>query len=317
MVDITNIIAEENRNGLSDFEKMVAKWLTYDYYCPSIKAEVIWDMLLSEFIPDILAYATSQMENATTPASSENLFYILAKEFPIKKKRTKDTETKESLLSPKADYLVAYNGNIKKIFIVELKTTLASEDSEQLDNYLNSNVKDMFEHYKNIITSTVNDSSYDKEPLKWESSKKYVSQITYMYNQFITKSGEQAEVNVNARGEKADEVNADFIERLSKCYGDENRPEIYYLYVMREKDSCEFSIRVQDKRSDNKNKEVVIYRSGSVNNLSNKLKADSERGKKEINKYEAWKRLTVMLDAISNYKKDFNDKKKYLVKADK
>jgi hypothetical protein len=65
---------------------------------------------------------------------------------------------------------------------------------------------------------------------------------------------------------------------------------------------------------------VVIYNSGGVDNLSNKLKVNSERGdgnKKEINKLEAWKRLTVMLDAISNYNKDFNDKKKYLEKADK
>jgi hypothetical protein len=58
----------------------------------------------------------------------------------------------------------------------------------------------------------------------------------------------------------------------------------------------------------------LIYRSRDDDKLSKILE---QAGNQEINKLEAWKRLTVMLDAISNYKKDFNDKKKYLVKADK
>ena len=31
---------------MTEFEKMVQKWVVKDYFNPSIKAEVIWDMLL-------------------------------------------------------------------------------------------------------------------------------------------------------------------------------------------------------------------------------------------------------------------------------
>jgi hypothetical protein len=316
MVDITNIIAKENRNELSDFEKMVAKWLTYDYYCPSIKAEVIWDMLLSEFIPDIFACAISEQTGQSIPESS---FYILAKEFPIK--TDKDSE---DLRSAKADYLVAYEGEEKKIIIVELKTTPKSENDAQLYRYLNCKAEDMFDDYKTLITSEVGPSLYDdkyrdyKTPLDWENSDKYASQITYMYAQFKKYANNEVHTDELPPNRYSDvkRFHQAFIDKLKKHYGSDKNVEVYYLYVTRENNSRQFSVRLQ-KREMNKEAEIepyLIYRSRDDDKLSKILE---QAGNQEINKLEAWKRLTVMLDAISNYKKDFNDKKKYLVKADK
>ena len=61
MININNILPEDNE--LTDFEKMIMKWTAFDHYCPSIKAEVIWDMMLSEFIVDMVAYSYNQINN--------------------------------------------------------------------------------------------------------------------------------------------------------------------------------------------------------------------------------------------------------------
>jgi hypothetical protein len=244
MVDINKIMTEKSIKELSDFEKMVAKWLTYDYYCPSIKAEVIWDMLLSEFIPDILACAVSQMKNATIPASPASSFYILAKEFPVKKKTDNDGElteinnteqSKDKLLSPKADYLVAYEGknktDEKKVIIVELKTTPDMEKKEQSDNYKECNNgkdkdKNIFDYYETIITKEVGPSLYDntnryyKTPLNWKNSDKYASQITYMHSQFNNYNKDEVDKNEVEKGNSSHvkRFHSAFINKLKEHY---------------------------------------------------------------------------------------------------
>jgi hypothetical protein len=318
MVDINNIIAKENKNELSDFEKMVAKWLTYDYYCPTIKAEVIWDMLLSEFIPDILAYAVSKMEGYDEIKASS--FFILAKEFPINTE-----EHRETLLSPKADYLVA-DEERKKIFIVELKTTLGSEKKPQLNNYLECKAEDMFDDYKKLITSKVGPSLYDgkyrdyKEPLDWKDSDKYASQITYMYEQFNKYTNDEVHNDElpKDRHSYVKRFHQAFIDKLKKHYGSDGNVEVYYLYVMRENNSRQFSVRVEkkEKKEETENNSYLIYRSGG-DDILGKVLENEKADNQEINKLKAWKRLTAMIDAVGSYNEDFNDKKKYLENADK
>jgi hypothetical protein len=273
--------------------------------------EVIWDMLLSEFIPDILAYAVPKMKGQKI---SESTFYLLAKEFPIKV-----SEDIDYLRSAKADYLVADDSE-KKIIIVELKTT-NSENKEQLNRYLNCTVKDLFseKHYEKLITSKVKNSLYGKDPLKWKHSEKYASQITYMYNQ-IRDTKFKADV-VEAVGGKVydnyEQFHREFIRRLRARY---SSVDVYYLYVAREKavkgnDSCKFSVRLQKREkeeTDEKRKQNTITIYSPEDEKGSEDDKDKFEKKLEGSKLEAWKHLEIMIDAVYNYSKDFDEKKKYI-----
>jgi hypothetical protein len=299
-------------------------------------------MLLSEFIPEILACATKK------PASS---FYILAKEFPIKKKTTEKPETdenKKSLLSPKADYLAA-DEDEKNIIIVELKTTPNSKNDEQWNNYQERYAEEMFEHYKDVIKSEVGPSLYReyrkcyKTPLEWEGSQKYASQITYMYNQYqcnhpmykqdeteitdikakATKLKEDVmykvtELKKSAENDQDDDFNGlspdkqfhqAFIDILEESYGSVRGKtvDVYYLYVDRAKDSGKFSVRVE-KQGKNP---VTIYSPGDKKDSEDEK--DKFEKKLKGSKLAAWKHLKIMIDAVYKYSDDFDEKKKYLV----
>jgi hypothetical protein len=56
---------------------MVKDWTVSDYRTPKIKAEVIVDMLISEFIEEIVAYGVYGKEAYTKKLK------LIAKEFPI------------------------------------------------------------------------------------------------------------------------------------------------------------------------------------------------------------------------------------------
>lgn len=116
----------------SDFYEMVKNWTKYDYDTPGIKAEVIIDMLISEFIEEIVA--------VRDPMNMDQTIKLLTKEFPIRtlsgdkshyifvKKTTKNN--KEYGRCARVDYLLL-SGD-KNIIMTELKTTPGSFDEKQL-----------------------------------------------------------------------------------------------------------------------------------------------------------------------------------------
>ena len=111
---------------MTEFEKMVQKWVVKDYFNPSIKAEVIWDMLLSEFITEIITFGLGD--------EADEIF-LLAKEFPISNEKV--VNGKETLSSAKIDYLLLRRPESQKpqIILVELKTSNDSFNEEQLVRY--------------------------------------------------------------------------------------------------------------------------------------------------------------------------------------
>ena len=132
---------------IGSFFDMVKKWTISDYKTPGIKAEVILDMLISEFIEDLIGYHCC--EKVT----------LLAKEFPI---RTND----ENYLNAKVDYLV---NTEKMLILVELKTTKDSYKSTQEDRMKDA-VKDGVEKligFYNDICDIKNGNSLDSQKYKY------------------------------------------------------------------------------------------------------------------------------------------------------
>lgn len=106
-----------------DFYNMVRKWTNYDYHTPKAKAEVIVDMLISDFITDIF--------DAFFPEEGENAV-LLAKEFPIPGyvEDAAGYYTQSAIAnSPAVDFLVL-KGNT--LYLVELKTNSSSYNDKQL-----------------------------------------------------------------------------------------------------------------------------------------------------------------------------------------
>ena len=100
------------------FFDMVNKWTVNDYRTQKIKAEVIVDMLISDFVADIVSYKIG------VPTK------LIAKEFPIE--RISQTESEHRYAS--VDYLLS---DMKtNVYLTELKTTNDSFDGIQFLNML-------------------------------------------------------------------------------------------------------------------------------------------------------------------------------------
>ena len=103
------------------FYEMVKKWVVSDYRTPTIRSEVIIDMLISEFIEEMIA---AKLGIALDDVK------LLAKEFPM-------PVYKEKRQNPKVDYLVLTKSAKEEkntIYLVELKTTNYSLKPSQENN---------------------------------------------------------------------------------------------------------------------------------------------------------------------------------------
>ncbi len=115
------------------FFDMVEKWIVKDYRTQNISAEIMVDMLISEFIEEIVAYHIGQTEKGRTGIKKLKL---IAKEFPIPRigqdpmKKIEDEKQQHCFL----DYLL-YDMN-STFYLVELKTVKNSFDGKQLLNML-------------------------------------------------------------------------------------------------------------------------------------------------------------------------------------
>ena len=98
-------------------EKIIREQVVNDYFTPNIKAEVIFDTLLTPCIVDIVK---GQMDGST-----EDLTF-LTKEMSILDNSGEDVKVS------KVDYVLAARS---KVYLVELKTTDSSINDEQADAY--------------------------------------------------------------------------------------------------------------------------------------------------------------------------------------
>lgn len=157
-----------------DFFEMVRKWTVSDYRTPGIKAEVILDMLISEFIEDLLQYYFSEQ-------GFDVGVTLLAKEFPI---RTNE----ENYLNAKVDYLVSVGDD--KLLLVELKTTndsISVPQKERMEKAISGGAKELIKFYDDICNLKSGNSSdsrkYEYSRIKFDERARLdrISDADYFY----------------------------------------------------------------------------------------------------------------------------------------
>lgn len=93
-----------------------------DYFTPNIKGEVIFDMLMTDLVADIVQIYVKN-------GSEEDFIKLLTKEMSLVKSVVEESE---GLKGKKVDYVLADRDTI---YLVELKTTSGSFDEKQRDFY--------------------------------------------------------------------------------------------------------------------------------------------------------------------------------------
>lgn len=161
----------------NNFFENVKKWTVDDYNTPGIKAEVILDMLVSEFVEDLIRYHYKSKLGKDVEVT------LLAKEYPI---RTSNA----NYLNAKVDYLVCINK--EELLLVELKTTKDSYSNPQrgnMENAVNCGVTDLIKFYFDIC-NLKNGNTLDCKKYKFSRKK---------FNENLSKTGlnEESVFNVS------------------------------------------------------------------------------------------------------------------------
>lgn len=153
-------------NEYQAFYEMVKKWTVNDYRTQAIKSEVIIDMLISDFIEEMVTAKLSEIDSKISLTDVK----LLAKEFPI------DIGSSD-LRNAKVDFLVSVKD---KLYLTELKTSEDSHSSDQKSRMLtvvNDGAEDLLDFFFRIIAGK------RKKPSK-EDSKKYFYTLEKMKNKF-------------------------------------------------------------------------------------------------------------------------------------
>ena len=153
-----------SENKYEIFYNLIKFWTLNDFCTPNIKAEVIFDMLLSPFITDIVKEGMN----------SNGRFVLLAKEFPLK--------VYENNKGPKVDYLLM-DDSTSDLYIVELKTDNNSFDKEQYNKYLKTQENgDIGENFCKIIKDNTQERYYTNFEMvtNVKGSNKYIRMLCQM-----------------------------------------------------------------------------------------------------------------------------------------
>ena len=151
-------------NKYEIFYNLIEFWTLNDFCTPNIKAEVIFDMLLSPFITDIVKEGMN----------SNGRFVLLAKEFPLK--------VYENNKGPKVDYLLM-DDSTNDLYLVELKTDNNSFNKKQYSIYLETQKNsDIGENFCRIIKDNTREKYYKNFGLvtNVKGSNKYIRMLYQM-----------------------------------------------------------------------------------------------------------------------------------------
>lgn len=153
-----------SENKYEIFYNLIKFWTLNDFCTPNIKAEVIFDMLLSPFITDIVKEGIN----------SNGPLVLLAKEFPLKV----DHNNK----GPKVDYLLM-DDSTNDLYIVELKTDNNSFNIKQYNTYLETQKNgDIGENFCRIIKNNTKERYYRNFEMvtNVKGSNKYIRMLYQM-----------------------------------------------------------------------------------------------------------------------------------------
>ena len=157
-------------------KEMITKWLVRDYCTPGIKAEVIIDMLISEFVEEIVCAGLQLMEQETEIDKVQ----LILKEFPIQ------IDIKDNR-NFKADYIVADHKN-KIMYLVEFKSADGSCSQKQKTRYDEVEERENnFGEYLKFAQKLVKD--YGKEYVQPRSATQMKGSRKYFFTGMMLNDG--------------------------------------------------------------------------------------------------------------------------------
>lgn len=187
------------KNYNMNIYEIFAKEVVKDYFTANIKAEVIFDTILTPIIGEILTIVYS--------GKSDKEMRLIAKEFPILKEKGR-------YCSWNVDYLMCDD---KTVYLVELKTTKGSAGEEQWKRYRNhiGNYHDEFalrEGYDfvrllNHVSKTgVPDKEFEDDNKQKSCGKDWISELKSLFEEIINhSSNDSPEMKTGKYTERAQE----------------------------------------------------------------------------------------------------------------
>lgn len=129
--------------------EMIKENVVKDYFTANIKSEVIFDMLLTPVIPEMIEAAIGEKTE------------VIAKEFPMFNKNFEEAQNTKDYRNCNADYLLR-SLDKRGWYLVELKTTASSEGKDQRENYkkILKNKVSLYKDFVELLAHVYN-VSYD------------------------------------------------------------------------------------------------------------------------------------------------------------
>lgn len=188
-----------------------------DYFTANVKAEVILDTILTPVIDKILTAACKEKGEI----KRESQIKLLAKEFPILKEKRKEGEIRKSYRSCNADYLMC---DEESVYLVELKTSMDSDNEEQRKNYIehcgdkefSKELGNDFIRLLNHVSKTgMSDDALEKtlEERRGKESGWEADDLEWLFKRIVTYSTTD---NVESKKEAWDKQK--YYESRAKCY---------------------------------------------------------------------------------------------------
>lgn len=199
------------------FYNMVKEWTKRDYRTQGVKSEVIIDMLISDFVKEMIA--------ARLKCNIDDV-KLLAKEFPIRTYSSKDDKSNRNA---KVDYLVLVKNNL---YLVELKTTDDSLNTTQIKRMKRARkngVESLCDFFFGIIGN---------KKLKKNARRKYEYTLNDMREELDIENGEDIKDVLMGRTEDPIKIMYICLCKNDKCdkFSKDNDASMLYLDTLQEND---------------------------------------------------------------------------------
>ena len=266
------------------FYEMVKKWTINDYRTQKVKSEVIVDMLISDFIEEMVSYGVK----------NDNV-RLIAKEFPIE--RISQAENEHQYAS--VDYLLSDMSN--NVYLTELKTTTDSFDIVQLLNMLGVCKRDICE-LRNPLEYAVLDYGIQKR-FNDRGTKKYLYTMKKMIDYCKLERRDVSSFSDNKRsGDKQKIIAKKIIDDVFKKL-ESAKAKTKILYISLHK--------IEDKMENAQIPDGLQYKDFLLKPiiLSDMIDDDDFIKKLSPEKQSAWKKTT---DIIKDMLKPYSDWYNYI-----
>lgn len=203
---------------MQEILEKLKEWVVNDYFTPNIKAEVILDTLLTEYIAEIIS---GQMKEGIIKGKLS----FLTKEMSI---QDKDKDGQGDNRGAKIDYVLEDD---EFVYLIELKTSKGSIDTEQVNRYTeNFSEKNFGEALGNKLLGIMEDKYLSKKDQSSEKDQLSDSNLRTSEN---PQSHPSEKLKILFEKIVDDYKGETFADRARKYLKENNRGSTYkYLYTV-------------------------------------------------------------------------------------